>query len=116
MEGLSLAGSAGADSARRTRRAVLWVIAISTLVRLWFAAATELGNDEVYYWAYAAFPDWSHFDHPPMVGWIIQLFTLNLRLDSEVFIRLAAVVSATMSTWLMYVWRRVFWANPSSFP
>ncbi len=103
MEGLSLAGSAGADSARRTRRAVLWVIAISTLVRLWFAAATELGNDEVYYWAYAAFPDWSHFDHPPMVGCIIQLFTLNLRLDSEVFIRLAAVVSATMSTWLMYV-------------
>jgi 4-amino-4-deoxy-L-arabinose transferase-like glycosyltransferase len=79
------------------------VIGISTLVRLWFAAATELGNDEVYYWAYAAFPDWNHFDHPPMVGWIIQLFTLNLRLDSEVFIRLAAVVSAAIATWLMYV-------------
>jgi len=103
LEGLSLAGSAGADSALRTRRAVLWVIAIATLVRLWFAAAMELGNDEVYYWAYAAFPDWSHFDHPPMVGWIIQLFTLNLRLDSEVFIRLAAVVSAAIATWLMYV-------------
>ena len=88
---------------RYVRRAVLWLIAIATLVRIRFAFATELGNDEVYYWAYAAFPDWSHFDHPPMVGWLIQLFTLNLRLDSEVFIRLAAVVSAAVATWLMYI-------------
>ncbi len=85
------------------RRAVLGLIAIASLVRLRFAFATELGNDEVYYWAYAAFPDWSHFDHPPMIGWVIQLFTLNLALDSEVFIRLAAVVSAALATWLMYL-------------
>ena len=85
------------------RRAVIGLIAIATLVRLRFTFATELGNDEVYYWAYAAFPDWSHFDHPPMVGWVIQLFTLNLALDSEVFIRLAAVVSAAIATWLMYL-------------
>ncbi len=85
------------------RRAVLGLIAIATLVRLRFTFATELGNDEVYYWAYAAFPDWSHFDHPPMIGWVIQLFTLNLALDSEVFIRLAAVVSAAIATWLMYL-------------
>ncbi|MBT8478768.1 MAG: glycosyltransferase family 39 protein, partial [Gemmatimonadetes bacterium] len=85
------------------RRAVIGLIVIATLVRLRFALATELGNDEVYYWAYAAFPDWSHFDHPPMVGWAIQLFTLNLALDSEVFIRLAAVASAAIATWLMYL-------------
>jgi hypothetical protein len=85
------------------RRAVIGLIVIATLVRLRFALATELGNDEVYYWAYAAFPDWSHFDHPPMIGWAIQLFTLNLAFDSEVFIRLAAVVSAAVATWLMYL-------------
>ena len=85
------------------RRAVIGLIAIATLVRFRFTLATELGNDEVYYWAYAAFPDWSHFDHPPMVGWVIQLFTLNLALDSEAFIRLAAVVSAAVATWLMYL-------------
>jgi 4-amino-4-deoxy-L-arabinose transferase-like glycosyltransferase len=78
------------------RRAVIGLIAIATLVRLRFTFATELGNDEVYYWAYAAFPDWSHFDHPPMVGWVIQLFTLNLTFDSE-------VVSAAIATWLMYL-------------
>ncbi len=90
------------------RRAVIGLIVIATLVRIRFALATELGNDEVYYWAYAAFPDWSHFDHPPMVGWVIQLFTLNLALDSELFIRLAAVIGAAVATWLMYlVGRRI---------
>ena len=85
------------------RRAVIGLIAIATVVRFRFTFATELGNDEVYYWAYAAFPDWSHFDHPPMVGWVIQLFTLNLAFDSEAFIRLAAVVCAAIATWLMYL-------------
>ncbi len=37
-----------------------------------------------------------------MVGWVIQLFSLNLHFGSEFFIRLAAVVAGTLNTWLMY--------------
>jgi len=37
-----------------------------------------------------------------MVGWVIQLFSLNLNFNSEFFIRLAAVVAGTVNTWLMY--------------
>ncbi len=37
-----------------------------------------------------------------MVGWAIQLFSLNLTLGSEFFIRLAAVGAGTANTWLMY--------------
>jgi hypothetical protein len=62
----------------------------------------ELGNDEVYYWTYARYPDLSHFDHPPMVGLVINLFTFNLTFDSEFFLRLASVVLGTLSTWLIY--------------
>ncbi|HCT70866.1 MAG TPA: glycosyl transferase, partial [Bacteroidales bacterium] len=58
---------------------------------------------EVYYINYALYPDLSHFDHPPMVGWLIQLFSLNLLFDSELFIRLGAVVAGTLNTWLMYL-------------
>jgi 4-amino-4-deoxy-L-arabinose transferase-like glycosyltransferase len=65
----------------------------------WFL---EFGNDEVYYWTYALYPDWSHFDHPPMVGFVIQLFTLNLYFDSEFFIRLGSVVFTTINTWIIY--------------
>lgn len=37
-----------------------------------------------------------------MVGWAIQLFSLNLYFSDELFIRLAAVVAGTINTWLMY--------------
>jgi hypothetical protein len=83
-------------------KAVFWLIAISTVVRAFVAAWLELGNDEVYYWTYALYPDWSHYDHPPMVGWAIQLFSLNLLLDSEFFIRLSSIVIMGVNTWLMF--------------
>ncbi len=81
---------------------MILLLAISFLCRSVIAALTELGNDEVYYWTYAAFPDWSHFDHPPLVGWIIQLFTMNLRVDSAFALRLPALVLGTFNTWMIY--------------
>ena len=90
-----------ADFFRKYR---LWLLlGLSALVRLLIAATTELGNDEVYYINYALYPDFSHFDHPPMVGWFIQLFSLNLLFSSELFIRLGAVVAGTINTWLIYL-------------
>ena len=84
------------------RKIMFWLLAISAMVRAVLAAWLEFGNDEVYYWTYALYPDWSHFDHPPMVGWVIQLFSLNLLLDSEFFIRLASVVFMTANTYIIY--------------
>jgi len=78
------------------------LLGISILVRGILAAWLELGNDEVYYWTYALYPDWSHFDHPPMVGWVMQLFSLNLLFDSEFFLRLASVVFMTADTYIIY--------------
>ena len=81
---------------------MFWLLAVSALVRGVLAAWMEFGNDEVYYWTYALYPDWSHFDHPPMVGWVIQLFSLNLLFDSEFFIRLASVIFMTANTYIIY--------------
>lgn len=81
---------------------LVWLLAFSAVVRGILAAWMEFGNDEVYYWTYALYPDWSHFDHPPMVGWVIQLFSLNLLFDSEFFIRLASIVLTTANTYIIY--------------
>ena len=81
---------------------LVWLLAVSAVVRGILAAWLEFGNDEVYYWTYALYPDWSHFDHPPMVGWVIQLFSLNLLLESEFFIRLASIVLMTADTYIIY--------------
>jgi len=90
-----------------SNRKIYWTLGIllflSAAARCFIAGFIELGNDEVYYWTYAKFPDLSHFDHPPMVGWVIQLFTLNLLFDKEIFLRLASVVLGTLSTFTMFL-------------
>ncbi|MCK9204315.1 MAG: glycosyltransferase family 39 protein [Bacteroidales bacterium] len=90
-------------SNRKIYIALIVLLALSALARGFIAGSIELGNDEVYYWTYAKFPAMSHFDHPPMVGLVIQLFTWNLHFDSEFFLRLAAVVFGTLSTGMMFL-------------
>ncbi len=93
-----------ATANEQTIRRRLWVlIGLSVFIRGLLAWIFELGNDEVYYWTYAAFPDLSHFDHPPMTGWLIQLTTLNLLLEHEFFIRLGPVLLGGLNTWLFFL-------------
>jgi len=79
-----------------------WLTFVSLVLRVFLAANLELGNDEVYYRLYALYPDWSHFDHPLMVGLVIQLFSLDLLFDSELFIRMASIVFGTANLFLVY--------------
>lgn len=81
---------------------VLTLILIVSIVKLLTASLLELGNDEVYYWTYAIQPDWNHFDHPPMVGWMIRLTTLNLVWVNEVAMRLGSILAAGLSTWFIF--------------
>ncbi len=90
------------ENLKKIKKALILLIIISTLMRLLTAHLLELSVDEVYYWLYAVYPDWSYFDHPPMVGWVIQLFTLNLLFDSELFLRLGPVLFAALNTWLIF--------------
>ena len=73
------------------------------LIKAFAAYSLGLGNDEVYYIAYALYPAISHFDHPPMVGFLIQLTTLNLAYISEFFIRLGPLMLGTISVFLIYL-------------
>jgi 4-amino-4-deoxy-L-arabinose transferase-like glycosyltransferase len=78
------------------------IVALNLIIKLIPASVLELGNDEVYYWTYALFPDWSHFDHPPMVGLTIQLFSLNLTYQSELALRLGSLVLSTLDILILY--------------
>jgi hypothetical protein len=85
-----------------TSTKIWWLIALSIVVRLLVAGLTELGNDEVYYWTYAQHLQMNYFDHPPMVALLIRLTTINLLLQSEFFVRLGAVISSGLSTWIIF--------------
>lgn len=86
----------------RATQIVVRLIVISSIVRGIIGGTMEFSNDEVYYWTYALYPELSHFDHPPMVGWVIQLFTLNLTLPYEFFMRLGGVIFAGINTFLAF--------------
>jgi hypothetical protein len=78
------------------------LIILCSLLRMAVAGTLELGNDEVYYQAYAQHLQWNYFDHPPMVALLIRLSTLNLFLTHEFFIRLGPVICAGAGTLLIY--------------
>ncbi|MBY0479788.1 MAG: glycosyltransferase family 39 protein [Chitinophagaceae bacterium] len=82
---------------------VIVLILVSIAFKLLIAGLLELGNDEVYYWTYAIQPDWNHFDHPPMVGWMIRLFTLNLHWVSDISLRLTGIIGAGIATWFVFL-------------
>jgi hypothetical protein len=79
-----------------------WLILITVVVKILLSFLLELGNDEVYYYTYALQPDWNHFDHPPMVGWMIRLSTLNLHWLSDLSMRLGSIISAAIATLLVF--------------
>jgi len=79
------------------------IILANFLIKIIPAALTGLGNDEVYYLTYARYPAWSHFDHPPMVGLLIQLFTLDLKFTGELAIRSGSLVVSSLAMMFLYL-------------
>lgn len=84
------------------RRSFWWLIIISLLIRAFLAFWLEFGNDEVYYTLYARFPDWSYFDHPPMIAFLMRITSLDGRLFHEFFYRLSSVILFTINTFLIF--------------
>ncbi|HQR91933.1 MAG: hypothetical protein B7Y15_07755 [Bacteroidetes bacterium 24-39-8] len=96
------------------RQLVLMILGIA-LLKLVVASLLELGNDEVYYWTYAIAPDWNHFDHPPMVGWMIQLTTFNLHWVSEISLRLGPILGSILSSFLVYKTMEILSTQKAAF-
>lgn len=70
------------------------------LLHLLIAPTVDLSVDEAHYGLYARFLDWSYYDHPPMVGWILCLLRpLGL---SEFTMRLPAAVLYSLCSFLLF--------------
>ena len=90
-----------------TPRHALWaLIALSMALRLTWAASLGPGNDEAYHYLFAVHPDWSYFDHPPMLA-VVERVGLMLnsiiggQADSVLGLRLGFILLFAGSTWLM---------------
>ncbi|MDP2903239.1 MAG: glycosyltransferase family 39 protein [Methylovulum sp.] len=60
-----------------------------------FICGLDLIGDESYYWDWSRRPDWCYYSKPPMVAWLIAVFT-GLGGDYTAVVRLPAVVFGTV--------------------
>ncbi len=72
-----------------------------TCFRIAYSGWFELSLDEAYYWIWSRSLDFSYYDHPPMVAYMIAL--AGLLGESERFVRAPAVLCATGVTWIIYM-------------
>jgi 4-amino-4-deoxy-L-arabinose transferase-like glycosyltransferase len=87
------------------RRAVGWLIAVSTVLRLGWSAALEPSNDESYHWLYTVHPALSYFDHPPMTMWVAKAgIALCGGWVHPLSLRLGFVLLFAGSTWVLFRW------------
>ena len=84
-----------------SRTALRWLL-LGLIVRLALASGLDLGNDEVYYRLYALYPDWSHFDHPAMLGWLTALMTGFSSAPTDLALRGLPLLCGTLGAWLTY--------------
>ncbi len=83
-------------------RAVIFIIAATSLVRIVLAAAVGLCIDESYIAGISREFALSYFDHPPLHIWLVGSWAKVIGDDRAVILRLPFIALFAGSTWLMF--------------
>lgn len=93
-----------------TARRFLALVLILTALRLVFAAAIPLSEDEAYYRLWSLYPQAGYLDHPPMIAW--QIWASHwLAGDGPLGVRLPAVLDSALTSLLVFDIARLLGAN-----
>ncbi len=90
----------------RPRNAFLVVLAAMTVLRVAFAPALPLSGDEAYHWAWSRQLAGAYWDHPGLTAWWISLAALVLPSDTEIMVRLPAVLSLSATAAVAFLFAR----------
>lgn len=88
-------------SSDKYRRAFLILLTATTVFRLFYIQWVDLAPDEAYYWTWSRHLQWGYYDHPPMVGFLIWLFTA-IAGQGEFGVRLGWVIIGALLSLLSY--------------
>ncbi|MDD5558507.1 glycosyltransferase family 39 protein [Candidatus Methylomirabilis sp.] len=90
-------------SDRQTSLLLLFFLGLVAAFHLWFinSGRFNLAPDEAHYWVWSRQLDWSYYSKGPMVAYLIALST-RLGGDTELFVRLPAVLLSTGTAWLTF--------------
>ena len=75
------------------------ILAIA-LANIAYNATLPLHYDEAYYWVWTQRLDFSYFDHPPMIAWL--LWVVGQVGQTEAVLRIVPVACLSGAVWLMW--------------
>ncbi|WP_187648224.1 ArnT family glycosyltransferase [Nitrosophilus labii] len=83
--------------------ALIAVISVITLYRflVLYSSNIDLYMDEAYYWGWSRSFDLGYYSKPPMIAWVIALFT-SVCGDSEICVKLPALIFYPITTLIIY--------------
>jgi 4-amino-4-deoxy-L-arabinose transferase-like glycosyltransferase len=86
------------------------LLAATTVFRLLYIQWVELAPDEAYYFTWSRTLQWGYYDHPPMVGFLILVFT-TLAGQSEFGVRIGWVLMTALLSCLLYILGRIMFRS-----
>jgi len=92
----------------------LSVVGFAILLRIVYSWTFELLYEEAYYWNYAQHLDIGYLDHPPMVSWLIWVFT-SLFGHTEFVVRLGAFTCWLVAAYFVYKLTQVIDNDKAAF-
>jgi 4-amino-4-deoxy-L-arabinose transferase-like glycosyltransferase len=85
---------------------IAYLILLTTLIRLAFAATTGLGVDESYMIAAGREFAIGYFDHPPIAWWLSHGVAVLFGTETQVVVRLPFILLFALSQWLVFLMGR----------
>jgi 4-amino-4-deoxy-L-arabinose transferase-like glycosyltransferase len=84
------------------RNRALLLVVLVTVYHLMIIGTIGPGDNEAYYWTWSQHLDWSYYDHPPAVAWMIAL-TTAVGGDSPFFLRVGTAFLFVVSCLFIYL-------------
>lgn len=95
---------------------MILLIVVTLILRLCWAGTMEMANDEAYHFLYTVHPDWSYFDHPPMLMWVATYGkTLCGGWIHPLSLRLGFILLFAGTTWFMFRWTAMWFGESAGF-
>ncbi|MDD5276690.1 MAG: glycosyltransferase family 39 protein [Methylovulum sp.] len=91
---------------------LIWLLAGVFALRVAYLSVNglDLIGDESYYWDWSRRPDWCYYSKPPMVAWLIGVFTFMGGGDYAAVVRLPAVALGMVFLGYFYATARAFYS------
>lgn len=80
----------------------LMAIAAVSLIQIWMAGKTGLGDAEAYYYSFSKHLGLSYYDHPPGIAYLISLGTLWMG-DTVLGVRIVSIIVSALSAFVLYL-------------